>query len=242
MRAGSGVSGYMPVNRTLALVPFCLVAGLSSVHAAEKEAPYPVVIHEDEFDGKTLEKPWGSWKSESAVKDGVMVGITPKGSDHPSVNQISFEPRADLEVSLSFKFAGSDRFAVMFRNPGFEGSHAGHICDVMVTRDAVMLQDGKTGRFRSDLSEARKAGKKPDKATTEMLKEKSARTAMDLDPEKWHELRIRISGDTMSAWVDGKKAGPLVSEGIAHPTKTNMNITTMGREMLYDHFSLRSAK
>ena len=239
MRDVSVVSERMTRIRTLAIVPLCLLASLSTVPGADEESPYPNVIHQDEFEGKALEKPWGSWKSESVVRDGVMVGITPEGSDHPSVNQISFDATADLEVELSFKFAGSDRFSVMFRDLKFKGSHAGHICDVMVTPDSVMLQDGKTGRFRSDISEARKAGKKPDQATVKMLETKRARTPLNLDKEKWHKLKIQISGDTLSVWIDGKKADPLVSEGIGHLTKINMNITTNGREMHYDHFSLR---
>ena len=66
------------------------------------------------------------------------------------------------------------------------------------------------------------------------------RTALDLDPKEWHTLKIRITGDMLTAWIDGIKATPLVSEGVSHPTKTNMNITTTGREVLYDHFSLRA--
>ena len=208
------------------------------LHAEEGE--FPILIHADEFDGKELVKPWGSWKSESIVRDGVMVGITPEGSDHPSVNQITFDPKSDLEVSFSFRFTGSERFSVMFREPAFKGSHAGHICDVMVTPKSVVLQDGKGGRFRIDISDARKAGKKPDPATAKLIESKRVTTPLDLDVKEWHTLKIQISGDTLTAWIDGKKATPLVSEGIAHPTKTNMNITTTKREVLYDHFSLRA--
>ncbi|MCB1232554.1 MAG: hypothetical protein KDN19_20065 [Verrucomicrobiae bacterium] len=45
--------------------------------------PFPKVLFEDDFSGTELGEKWGSWKSESIVRDGVMVGITPTEADHP---------------------------------------------------------------------------------------------------------------------------------------------------------------
>ncbi len=220
-----------------AFLLFVLVTvGESCVGAIEFET----TLFEDEFSGAMLDKEWGSWKSESVVRDGVLVGITPEGADHPSVNTIEFVPQADLEVSVSFQFHGSPSFSVMIRDLDYKGSHAGHICHVAISPQSVTLYDGKTGQFRKDIRDKRQAGEKLDAATEAMLKQKTSRNAIKLDPEAWHDLVIRIEGDVLEVSIDGVKAGQLQSEGIAHPSKSNMNITTVNREVHYDHFALRA--
>ncbi|MBI1313174.1 DUF1080 domain-containing protein [bacterium] len=200
---------------------------------------FKTVLFEDDFSGTELKKEWGSWKSESVVRDGVLVGITPKDADHPSVNSIKLPPLSDLEIAVSFKFAGSKRFNIMIRDLDYKGSHAGHICHVGVNHDSVVLYDGKTGIFLKEIRDKRQAGTKLDQATQDMLKTKQSWNKVEMDPEKWHDLVIRIEGDVMKTWIDGKLSGTLKSEGIAHPTKSNMNITTVDREVLYDNFSIR---
>lgn len=212
---------------------------LASVLPVRAEPPYPKVFFEDDFSGEKLGEKWGSWKSETVVRDGVMVGITPKTADHPSVNTIELPPVADLEVAVSFRFAGSNRFSIMFRDLDYEGSHAGHICHVGISPTNVSIFDGKTGIFRKDLREKRKAGEKLDTETQEMLKSKESKNKIELDPEAWHKLRIRIEGDVLKVWIDDEPAGSLQSEGIAHKTISNMNITTVDREVHYDDFSIR---
>ncbi len=218
----------------LLIVVSCSAASRIQAHE------FNTVLFEDEFESGTLDKPWGSWKSESVVRDGVLVGITPKDADHPSVNAIDFTPQADLEVSVSFQFHGSPSFSVMIRDLEYKGSHAGHICHVAIRPDMVTLYDGKTGIFRKDIRDKRKAGEKLDAATEAMLQRKSSRNAMKLDPQAWHDLVIRIEGDVMEVSIDGRKVGRLQSEGIAHATKSNMNLTTVDREVHYDHFALRA--
>jgi len=72
------------------------------------------------------------------------------------------------------------------------------------------------------------------------LKTKTSRNPMSLDVKAWHDLVIRIDGDVITALIDGKVVGRLQSEGIAHPTKSNMNITTVDREVHYDNFTIRT--
>lgn len=202
--------------------------------------PFTKILFHDDFSGVALKKEWGSWKSESVVRDGVLVGITPKTADHPSVNTVQLPPLGDLEVALSFQFHGSPSFSVMFRDLAYQGSHAGHICHVAVRPKAVTLYDGKTGIFLKEIREQRKAGKKLDKMTRDLLKKKTSQNPVNLDPKAWHDLLIRIEGDTLTVSIDGKVVGKLRSEGIAHPTKSNMNITTVDRAVHYDNFAIRT--
>jgi hypothetical protein len=230
----------MKRNFCLVTTVITLVAGCFAFPVLRAEEPFPTVLFEDDFSGTELKEGWGSWKSESLIRDGVLVGITPKTADHPSVNTVKLPPLSDLEVAVSFKFSGSNRFNIMFRDMEHKRSHAGHICHVVVGPQSIDLCDGKTGQFLKEIRDQRKAGIKPDAATQEMLKTKVSHNEISIDPVKWHDLLIRIEGDVMKAWIDGELVGTLKSEGIAHPSKSNMNITTMDREVHYDNFVIRT--
>lgn len=230
--------------KKILLITFVITFGqaaLISLFAADKDIDpgiYRTTIFEDEFSGESLNKKWGMYKSASTVRDGVMVGITPDDADHPSVNTIRFEPRADLEVAVSFKFNGSKRFSVMYRDKAYKGTHAGHICHVVVQANRVTLYDTKTGIFKNEIYDARKAGTL-DEATKELLKSKQQQVKLELDENKWHDLLIRIQGDVMEVFVDGKKAGRFQSEGFAHQAFDQVNLTTSKKEMLYDRFKIK---
>lgn len=221
------------------LLPLAMAVAATNAWGASK-TEFKTILFEDDFSGPALKKEWGSWKSESVVRNGVLVGITPKTADHPSVNTIRLPPLADLEVSLSFRFHGSPRFSIMFRDLDYQGSHAGHICHVSVSPRQLTIYDGKTGLFRKDIRDRRKAGEKLDAATQAMLKKKTSHHSIKLDPKAWHDLVIRIEGEVLTVSIDGRPTGKLKSEGIAHRSKSNMNITTMAREVHYDHFAIRT--
>ncbi len=216
----------------------------TSVCSGEKEIDpghFKKIIFADEFSEASLGKRWGMYKSASTVRDGVMAGITPDDSDHPSVNTIRIEPQADLEMSVAFKFAGSKRFSIMYRDRNHEGTHAGHICHVAVTDKNLTMYDTKFGIFQNEFYDKRKAGTL-DETAKEFLKTKQAQVKLDLDTEKWHTLLIRIKGDVMETFIDGKRVGRFQSEGFAHTTKDQVNITTSKKEILYDHFWIKGVK
>ena len=190
------------------------------------------------FEGKALKKEWGMYKSATTVRDGVMVGITPEDADHPSVNTIYFDAQADLEVSLSFKFSGAKHFSVMYHDRKYKGTHAGHICHVAVKPKAVTLYDTKTGIFKNDIYEARKAGTM-DEAMKTLLKTKQQRVPVDLDVAKWHDLLIRVKADVMEVFVDGEKIANFQSEEFSHEAIDQVNLTTVKKEVHYEHFKIK---
>lgn len=232
------------MNRLLLLSLLFSLFFRSNAFGGEKEiAPehFNRVIFEDEFEHLTLKKAWGMYKSASTVRAGVMVGITPDDADHPSVNTIRIEPQGDLEVSVAFKFAGSKRFSIMYRDRNHKGTHAGHICHVAITDKNLTMYDTKFGIFKHGIHEKRKAGTL-DQAGKELLKTKQVQVQLDLDTAKWHTLLIRIQGDVMETFIDGKRVGRFQSEGFAHTTKDQVNITTSKKEILYDHFWIKGVE
>ncbi|MEW6306697.1 MAG: hypothetical protein AB1705_24790 [Verrucomicrobiota bacterium] len=215
-----------------------------AVAFAASAADYNRTIFTDDFSGDKFGPRWGHYKSGSIVKDGVLIGITPENSDHSAVENIKFPPEKDLEVSVKFRFvsAKAKSFNVWFDDKDYKGSHAGHICSVTVSPTGVTMADAKTGNFRKDIYEKRKAA--PTSLTAEekaFLQTKTTRVSAKLSLQEWHTLVARTKGDTVTVIIDGKVIGSFKSEGIAHDHKTLVSLTTNPVDVQYDDFSLKAA-
>lgn len=208
-----------------------------------KESYYTELIFEDNFEKDGFGEQWTHYKSESVVKDGVLIGKTIDIKDHAGVDAIRFEGRQDLEVSVKFNFVGetAERFNVWLDDKDYKGSHAGHICSITITPTLGSISDAKTGNFENAIYEKRTAGAL-DAATEEMLKTKTANLPLDLKREKWHTLLIQSKGDEVVVSVNGYELGKLKSEGLSHPTKSVVSLTTNINDVHYDDFVIRAAK
>src|SRR2546430_12578782 len=112
----------MKQNGIRAFLPSSLTA--TFVFAEMPAGYYARPVFSDDFSGTGFGKRWGHYKSGSVVKEGVLVGITPEGSDHPAVDSVVIEPERDLEVSVKFRFV-SDKaksFNVWFDDKGYKES------------------------------------------------------------------------------------------------------------------------
>lgn len=210
---------------------------------AEEIAPisgsdYTKQVFADDFSSPVLSKKWEMYKSSSVVRDGVLVGIEQKDGGHASVNSVSLPAFGDVELNMDIQFAGSKTASLAFNQKGFDGSHAGHICRVAVTLTNIVLRDDKTGIFKNEIYEMVQA-KTLDAATKELLKTKEANFPVKLEAGKWYSVSVRIKGDVMQAFIDGKLIGSLRSEGIAHATKDKIALVPPGREMNYDNVVIK---
>ena len=212
--------------------------------AAGEQAEYSKELFFDDFAKDGFGEAWGHYKSGSVVKGGVLEGITPEGSDHAAVDNVKIEPQQDIEVSVKFRFAGpkGKRLDVWLDDKDFKGAHAGHVCRVSLSPNDLSIMDAKEGSFKKEIYEKKKAGEELDKETLKQLEGTSARFDARIKDDKWHTLAVRTSGDEVTAFIDGKKAGSLKSPGIAHPTKTVISLTTNQAEIQYDDFSIRAKK
>ena len=121
-------------------------------------------------------------------------------------------------VELRFKLGEGDDLGVDFVDRELKTVHAGHLCIARVTNKAVTLTDSKTGGMNNEIRERREKGdKSPELAA--LLKTKSKSFKLDLKPNEWHTLNIKIVGDQMTVRIDDQETGSFSSEGIAHPTK-----------------------
>ena len=228
------------MKTTIVLLIASFITTLAS--AGEPAGYYSRTIFADDFSGSGFGPRWGHYKSGSVVKDGVLVGITPEGSDHSAVDSVKFPAERDLEVSVKFRFVSekAKSFNVWFDDKDFKGSHAGHICSVSISPTAVNIGDAKTGNFRNDIYEKKKAT--PPTLTAEdkaMLATKNTRLTVKLALQDWHTLVIHTKGDTIEVSLDGKVAGTFKSEGIGHDHKTLVSLTTNPVDVHYDDFSIK---
>jgi Domain of Unknown Function (DUF1080) len=226
------------MNTSLAIILASLTA------TAAFAGDYTRTIFSDDFSGEKFGPRWGHYKSGSIVKDGVLVGITPEGSDHSAVDSVKFEGERDLEVSVKFKLVSEKAkgFNVWFDDKDYKGSHAGHICSVSVSPTSVSIRDGKTGNFRNDIYEKAKAT--PPTLTAEdkaMLATKSKSLPVKVSQGEWHTLAISTKGDEVSVSIDGKAVGSFKSEGVGHDHKTLVSLTTNQVDVHYDDFSIKGA-
>jgi hypothetical protein len=224
------------------IVPLLLSFTATFAFAAAPSGGYTRTIFSDDFSGTEFGKRWGHYKSGSVVKDGMLVGITPEGSDHSAVDHVKIDPERDIEVSVKFRFV-SDKaksFNVWLDDKDFKGSHAGHICSVSVSPKSVSVGDAKTGNFRNDIYEKKKAT--PSTLTAEdkaMLATKNKSFPVTLSLQEWHTLVIRTTADEIEVSLDGKAVGSFKSEGVAHDHKTLVSLTTNQMDVNYDDFSIK---
>ena len=212
--------------------------------AATPASYYSRVIFSDDFSGAGFGPRWGHYKSGSVVKDGVLVGITPEGSDHNAVDSVKFDPEKDLEVSVKFRFVSEKAkgFNVWFDDKDYKESHAGHICSVAVSPTNVAVGDAKTGNFRNDIYEKKKAT--PPTLTEDdkkMLATKNKSFPVKVSLQDWHTLVAQTKGDEVSVSIDGKAVGTFKTEGVAHDHKTLVSLTTNQVDVQYDDFSIKGA-
>ncbi len=199
---------------------------------------YKTEVFADDFSAEKLSESWKAYKSESKIKNGVLVGLKPKTADHNAVDTVITKSYGDVEVELDFKFAGSPLFVVAFNEHKFKGSHAGHICRVVITPKQVTLRDGKTGVFQNDIFKQRRSGKKPDEKLKALLKSKQSVIKMKFEQGKWYHLLVRIQGDQMTAFIDGEKVNTLKSAGVAHATKNKLSLVTAKQAMNFDNLKI----
>jgi hypothetical protein len=197
------------------------------------------LIFEDHFERaesqETQDEPGNGWGTNSKsrakghkqvdLKDGAMRIFIHKEADH-AVSVTHPAEFTDGAVSLRFMLEDEqDSLGLNFADLEFKEVHAGHLFVAKVSPKSVQLQDLKTGNMRLDIRTARAAKQKltPEQQAATEGKEKTFPHAVEIG--KWHDLTVQISGDTLSATIDGKLIGTFSSPGIAHPTKRTLRLS-----------------
>ncbi|MES2597992.1 MAG: hypothetical protein V4662_21845 [Verrucomicrobiota bacterium] len=197
------------------------------------------LIFQDDFDRaesqETTDEPGSGWGTNSKtrakgnkqvdLKDGAMRIFIHKEANH-AVSVTHPAEFTDGAVGLRFMLEDAqDSLGLDFADLDFKEVHAGHLFVARISTKAVQLTDLKTGGMRLDISEARKAKQKLTAEQQAAMKDKNKSFPNELEVGKWHDLIVQISGDTLSATIDGKLVGSFSAPGIAHPTKRTLRLS-----------------
>ena len=94
--------------------------------------------------------------------------------------------------------------------------------------------------MRNDIYEMKKdAAKKAEVA--KLLVGRSVTYPVKLEAGKWYTLVVETVGDEMRVTIDGKPAGYLKSSGIAHATKSKIELGVAGKDGFFDDIKVWNA-
>ena len=71
---------------------------------------------------------------------------------------------------------------------------------------------------------------------------RSATFPVEVTLEKWHDVVLETVGDSMRATLDGKPVAFLKSSGIAHPTKSKIELGCAGKDGFFDDVKIWNAE
>ena len=173
---------------------------------------------------------WGtnSKKRAKGVKqvdlvDGAMRITRAKVADH-GVSVFHEAAFKDAVVSLRFQLSKGDDLGINIADMNEKTVHAGHICVARLQLNKLEIKDLKTGSMELARRKRRQNGAETPEDKKRITKTTTKKT-IKLEPDRWHELEIRIVDDQMIVKLNGDVAGMFSSEGIAHSTKSRLRLS-----------------
>lgn len=244
------------MKRSLLLLPFAVVvahaAAADPAAIPEKSiAQKKELLFSDDFESAEPAKAWHRVVPTFAFEKGTLKGTQTRDKDvpgadgktvvkaHAAVHGLEI-PTKDSVVEVRIKFDGATMIDVEFDDRKYAGAHYGHICRAQVRLTGVTLIDERDGTMRNDIYEM----KKDPANKAEVAKLLAGRTATypaKLDRGVWYALAVETVGDGMRVTIDGKPAGYLKSSGIAHPTKSKIELGVAGKDGYFDDIKVWNA-
>jgi hypothetical protein len=213
--------------------------------AAKKE-----LLFEDDFSATTPAKPWHRVVDTFTFENGELKGtqtrdketIAPDGkviTAHAAVHGLEI-PTQDSIVECRIKFDGATMIDVEFDDRKFTGCHYGHICRAQVRLNGVTVIDEKDGNMRNDIYAMKKDPSKKEEVA-KLLVGRQATFPVKLETGKWYALVVETVGDEMRVSIDGKAVAFLKSSGIAHATKSKIELGVAGKTGSFDDIKVWNA-
>ncbi len=219
-----------------------LVAGFTATGFAE---PQGKLLLSDDFErsekNDAKEEVGNGWGTNSRtrakgqkqvdLKDGAMHITRAEVADHgvSVTHEVAFR---DATIQLRFKLRKQDDLGINIADMKEKSVHAGHICMARIRSNNVEIIDLKTGRMKKEHREIRQA-KKETPELKKLLAGKTKRFKANVASNEWHDLEVKITGETMQVSIDGKKIGSFESAGIAHSTKSRLRLA-VGKQAWID--------
>ncbi len=241
----------MIIRSILVLSTAAIAADLTAIPegalAKKKE-----LLFSDDFEGAEPAAVWHKVVPTFSVEKGTLKGTqtrdvnTPAADGKPAVTAHAAVhgleiPTKDSVVEVKIRLDGASMVDVEFDDRKYTGAHYGHICRAQVRLNGVTIIDERDGSMRNDIYEMSKdPTKKAERA--KLLEGRSATYPAKLEAGKWYTFVVETVGDEMRVSLDGKPAGYLKSPGIAHETKSKIELGVAGKDGFFDDIKVWNAE
>ncbi len=242
--------------RLLALLslPAAAIAAAADLPSipAESIAKKKALLFSDDFTGAEPAKIWHRVVPTFAVEKEALKGTQTRDQNipaadgkpaitaHAAVHGLEI-PTKDSVVEVKIRFEGATMIDVEFDDRNYTGAHYGHICRAQVRLNGVTLIDERDGTMRNDIyAMSKEPAKKAERA--KLLAGRSITYPTKLEIGRWYTLVVETVGDTMRVTLDGKPAGYLKSSGIAHATKSKIELGVAGKDGWFDDIKVWAAE
>jgi hypothetical protein len=209
------------------------------------------LLFADDFESAEPAKVWHRVVPTFVVEGGMLKGTQtrdrnvpaaagkPAITAHAAVHGLEI-PTRDSVVEARIRFDGATMIDVEFDDRKYTGAHYGHLCRAQVRLGGVTLIDERDGGMRNDIYEMKKdASRKTEVA--KLLTGRSVTYPIKLEAGRWYTLVVETAGDAMRVTLDGKPAGYLRSSGIAHATKSKIELGVGGKDGYFDDIKVWNA-
>ena len=242
------------ITRFLAPLVFVATAAIAADLPKIPSKPISVkkeLLFSDDFEGGEPAKVWHKVVPTFAVENGALKGTQTRDKDVPSADGKSVTkahaavhgleiPTKDSVVECKIRFEGATMIDVEFDDRKYTGAHYGHLCRAQVRLNGVTIIDERDGGMRNDIREMRNdPAKKAEVAA--LLKGRQVTYPAKLETGKWYMLVVETVGDEMRVTIDGKPAAFLKSSGIAHATKSKIELGIAGKDGFFDDLKVWNA-
>lgn len=241
----------------MAIIPFALMT-LQAFGADRPAVPdKPIgekmeLLFSDDFENATPASVWHRVVPTFSFDSGALKGVQtrdkaipasdgkPAVTAHAAVHGLNV-PTKDSIVEVMIRFDGATMIDVEFDDRAYKGAHYGHICRAQVRLNGVTIIDERDGNMRNDIYAIKKdPARKAEVA--KMLVGRSVTYPCKLEKGVWYTLVVETVGDEMRVSIDGKPAGYLKSSGIAHATKSKIELGVAGKDGYFDNIKVWNAK
>ena len=228
---------------SLLITPVASAADLSAI-PAQSIAVKKELLFSDDFQGTEPAKVWHKVVPTFAVENGTLKGTQTRDTTIPAANgkpEIKAHaavhgleiPTKDSVVEARIRFDGASMIDVEFDDRKYTGAHYGHLCRAQVRLNGVTIIDERDGGMRNDIREMRNDPAKKAEVT-KLLAGRQVTYPAKLETGKWYALVVETVGDEMRVTLDGKPAAYLKSSGIAHATKSKIELGVAGKDGCFD--------
>jgi hypothetical protein len=234
-----------------AVKPPTLAAKLPAI-PVEPIAKKKELLFSDDFQGDTPAKVWHRVVPTFAVENGALKGTQtrettipaadgkPEIKAHAAVHGLEI-PTKDSVIECRIKFEGASMIDVEFDDRQYTGAHYGHLCRAQVRLTGVTIIDERDGGMRHDIREMRNDPTKKAEVA-KLLVGRQVTYPATLEAGKWYALVVETVGDEMRVTLDGQPAGYLKSSGIAHSTKSKIELGVAGKDGWFDDIKVWNAE